>query len=98
MKQLTEQQAIEFAKSEVWKIWTDEQMAFFQLQQRRLCMPFDRYRQAVEAILKRPVWTHEFAKPELLIDEYQREKPAPTMEEIINMIPPEKLILLVEEE
>jgi hypothetical protein len=60
-----------------------------------LCMPFDVFHEAVEKTLGRPVWTHEFGlnfdglKAELL-----GEKPASTMEEIINLIPEDKRVVI----
>lgn len=94
MKQLTEQQAIVFAKSKEYEHWTDEQIVRFQLFQKRLCMDFGRFHQAMEAVLGRPVWTHEFADADRLKEEYLGTRSAPTMEEIINLIPEEKRLIL----
>ena len=38
----------------------------------------------------RPVYTHELANPKALQEEYEGKRPAPTFEEIANMIPEEK--------
>lgn len=93
-KQLTQEQAIELAKSEVWKYWDFEQKVRFQLFQRRLCMPFDVFHEAIEKVLGRPVWTHEFINHDSMVLEYLGEKPAPTFDEICDMIPAEKRIIL----
>ena len=58
MEQLTEEQAIEFAKRKVYEDWTDEQIVRFQLFQKKLCMDFGRFHQAIEKVLDRPVYTH----------------------------------------
>jgi hypothetical protein len=94
MKQLTEKQAIAFSKSGVWKNWTDEEVVKFQLYQDRLCLDFSRFHQAMEGVLGRPVFTHEFAFSESLVEEYEGKRPTPTFGEIINLIPVEKRILI----
>ena len=94
MKQLTEKQAIALYQSGEWKDWTDAEIVKFQLFQERTSLPFDRYHAAIEAVLGRPVWTHEFGWPDNLISEYLGEKPAPSFDDIISMIPPDKLIIL----
>ena len=94
MKQFTRLQAVLFYQSGEWKDWTDEEIVKIQLFQDKLCLPFEKFRQSVESVLKRPVWTHEFATPKSLIDEYQRERPAPTFEEILALIPEEKRIII----
>jgi len=81
-------------ESEIWKDMTLEQIAEFQLFQDRLCVPFDKFQEAMEKLLNRPVWTHEFAFKDQLIKEFLGEKSAPTMEEIINQIPEEKRIII----
>ena len=43
VKQLTKEQAIKAAQSEIWKDMTDQQIVQFQLFQSRLCMPFGEF-------------------------------------------------------
>lgn len=93
MKHLTKKEAIAFYESNVWKEWTDDQIARFQLFQPLLCVPFSRFHEAVEKVLGRPVYTTEFATLNLQ-KEYLGEKPAPTLEEIINLIPEDKRIVI----
>lgn len=94
MKQLTKEQAIAFAESGEWKDWTDEEIVRFQLYQKKLCMDFHRFHLAVGKVLGREVYTHEFANWDAIVAEYEGERTAPTFEEIINMIPEEKRILI----
>ena len=94
MKQLTENQAIKLAESKELENWTDEQIVRFQLFQDRLCMDFGRFQLAMEKVLDRPVWTHEFADKEGLIKEYLGVKEPPTFEEIMNLIPKDKRIII----
>lgn len=93
-KQLTEDEAIAFYKSDKWKEMTLDEIAAFQLFQDLLCVPFDKFHEAMEHALGRPVWTHEFAFHQRMIDEYLGIKGKATMEEIINLIPKEKLIII----
>jgi len=93
MIQLTKQQAIALAKSGIWKTWTDEEVVKFQLYQCKLCMDFDRFHQAIEKVLGRPVWTHEFAFGNIK-EEYEGKREMPTFKEILNLIPAEKRIVI----
>lgn len=94
MKQLTKEQAIAFGDNKLYEGMTSRQIAEFQLQQDRLCMPFDVFHKAVEESLGRPVWSHEFVNPKGLLKELLGEKLAPTFEEIINIIPAEKRVVI----
>lgn len=95
--QLTERQAIQIAKSGVWKSWFDEEKARFQFYQDRLCMPFDVFHQAFQKIVGRSIWTHEFAASNRkhLQKEFDGKVLPPTLDEIIEMIPEEKRFLLI---
>jgi len=74
IKQLTKEQAIKMYESEIWKDMSLEQIGKFQLFQDLLCVPFDKFHEAIEKLLNRPVWTHEFAFKDELIKEYLGEK------------------------
>lgn len=91
---LTKEQALKLYNTQFWKEMTYEQIAKFQLFEERLCMPFDIFHEAIEKTLKRPVWIHELAfegiKKEILGEEL-----APTLEEIMNLIPEDKRILVL---
>ena len=93
--QVTREEAIDIAKSKIWKKWTDEEIVKFQLFQDRLCVDFSTFHKAMEKVLNRPIFSHEFADQDRLIDEYLGKREKPTMEEIINMFPKDKTILLV---
>ena len=61
----------------------------------KLCMPFSRFHEAIEKVLDRPVYTHEFGlNYDGIVKEFLGEKEKPTLKEIINLIPKEKLIIL----
>jgi len=98
MKQLTKKQAIAMANSKIWENWTDEQIVRFQLFQDRLCMPFDRFHEAMGKVLGRSIWTHEFTSTNHpnLCQEYLGTKSAPTFNEIIELIPVDKRIIITQ--
>jgi len=74
---------------------SDADLVKMQLFQDRLCMPFNEFHRAIESVLGRPVWTHEFGSRGNLKAEYLGEKAAPTFDEIMALIPEEKRILIV---
>lgn len=92
--EISVEQAIAIYESKIWETWTDEEIVKFQLFTPLLCMPFDKFHEAVEIVLNRPVWTHEFADSDSLRKEYLGERKAPTFEEIVSIIPEEKRIIL----
>jgi len=95
-KQLSEEQAIEMAESSWWEGKSAEEIVKFQLYQEKLCMDFPDFHKAVEEALGRPVWTHEFAlNYQGLKDEFEGKVGKPTMQDIIEMIPEEKRIIVM---
>jgi len=92
--QLTQEQAIAMAKSNIWKTWSAEQVVRFQMFQHRLCMDFSHFHKCVEEVLGRPVFTHEFGFRDEMVKEYLGDKDAPTFEDIINLIPQEKRLII----
>lgn len=96
MQQLTEKQAITIFDSNIWQSWDDETVVRFQLFQDRLCMPFNRFHTALQRVLKRKVYTSELCTNNLdnIYKEYLGYKPAPTFDEIISLIPKDKLNII----
>ncbi len=92
---MTQEEAVALYDSEFWESMTLRERAEFQLIEDRLCMPFEVFHEAIEKTIGRPVFTHEFAlNREGLKRELFEFKDAPTMEEIIDMIPAEKRIVI----
>lgn len=91
---MTTEQAIQLAKSNWWKGLPAHDIVTFQLFEDKLCMDFSDFHKAVEDSLGRPVWTHEFAFADKLKQEFLGDKPAPTFEEIVNLIPADKRIIV----
>lgn len=82
--------AIELASTNWWELCSHREIAEFQLFTKELACPFAVFHEAVEKSLGRPVWTHEFGMNyESICKEFLGEKDAPTMEEIIALIPEE---------
>ena len=95
MKQLTREQAIELAKSKVYENWTNEEIVRCQLFQEKLCMDFSRFHEALEKVLGRPILTHEIAMNyDGIVSEFLGEKDSPTFEEIIELIPKDKRVVI----
>lgn len=92
---LTKEQAIALHESGFWQTMSYRDRAMFQMFEAKLCMPFDVFHEAVEKTLARPVYTHEFGlnwgglQKELL-----GEQAAPSFDEIVALIPADKLIIL----
>ena len=58
-------------------------------------MPFDVFHKAVEETLGRPVFTHEFGlNLDGLCKELAGEQKAPTLQQIVELIPEEKRLLI----
>lgn len=90
------EKAIELYKSGWWKGKTDREIARFQLFTGELCCPFDIFHKAIEASLGRPVFTHEFGlNYDGLVQEFLDERDAPTLEQVMELIPSDKRIVVV---
>ncbi len=92
---MTRVQAKRLHDSGFWRGLSDSDIVKFQLFEDRLCIPFDVFHEAVEKVLGRPVFTHEFAFMDLLQKEFLKERPAPSLAEIMDLIPAEKRVLVV---
>jgi hypothetical protein len=95
VKQLTKEQAIVFSETKAWEVMDDSQKVGFQLFQERLCIPFDVFHEAITNVLGRPVYTHEFGLDyDGLVSEFLGDRCAPTIGDIMNLIPEEKRIII----
>lgn len=89
------EKAIELYDSNWWEGLSHRDIAEFQLFTAELCCPFDVFQEAVEKSLGRPLFTHEFGlNYGGICKEFLGEKEPPTMNEILHMIPQEKLIIV----
>lgn len=78
-----------------WEGRSHREIAEFQLLTDELCIPFSMFHEAIEKALRRPVFTHELGLNRSgLISELLDGAPAPSFDEIIGLIPAEKLVLV----
>ena len=93
-RQLTKEQALSLYESKFWEGMIDREIALFQLCAYTLCMPWDVFHSAIEKALGREVDSHEFKGEnfESLREELLGNQPPPTQQEILDLIPPSKLI------
>jgi hypothetical protein len=93
---MTRDDAVFLSESRFWEQLSYRERAMFQLWEERLCMPFEVFHEAVEKALDRPVYTHEFG---LNLDGLRREllgdQPAPTLDDILALIPADKRVVIV---
>jgi hypothetical protein len=68
---MDKEQAIEFYNSKKWESMTDIEKVKFQLYESKLCMPFSIFQEAMESVLGRPIYTHEFADSQKLKQEFE---------------------------
>jgi hypothetical protein len=96
MIDLTREEAVALYNSGFWETMSSEERAKFQMLNERLCMPFDVFSEAMSKYLGRPVYTHEFTSSnhDSLMKEVFDGAPPPTLDEIINLIPKEKRVIL----
>ena len=93
-----QQTAIALSESKWWEGMTTRDICSVQLFTEELCCPFQVFHKAIEEALGRPVWTHEFGlNYDGLVAEFLGERTAPTMQEIIELIPEHKRIVIVSE-
>lgn len=87
--------AIALSKSGWWKGLPPRDVATFQMFTDELSMPFGDFHEALEKTLGRPVFTHELAMNyDGLCDELLGKVPAPSMADILNLIPEDKRIVI----
>jgi hypothetical protein len=92
---MTSQEAKDLAATRWWEHTTPQEAALFQLNEEMLCMPFSDFHKAVETLLDRPVFTHEFANPSALLAEAAGKCERPTLDQILTLIPEEKRVVVV---
>lgn len=93
---MTKDEAMAMYESGWWKEKTPREIVAFQLFEPKLCMNFGDFHEAVEQVLGRPVFTHEFGMNlDGLKAEFNGTEPAPTLTEIIDQLPADKTVIVV---
>jgi hypothetical protein len=94
-RSIGEDRAIALAESRWWASCTPRQITQFQLFTCELCLPFDVFHEALEKSLGRPVFTHELGLNfDGIVREFLGQDEPTTMQEIIDLIPEEKRIII----
>ena len=98
-KSIGRPRAIALFGSRWWLSRSAREIAKFQLFTVELCLPFGIFHRALEEVLGRPIWIHEFGfRLEELVQEFLDERDAPTMDEIFALLPrTNRLDVFVEE-
>lgn len=89
-EQISKEQSIKLAESGVWKEWDPHKLVRFQLFQKRLSVDFAAFHEALEAVLDRPVFTHEMGiNYDGIVEEYLdvTNTSVPTFKELVEYIP-----------
>jgi hypothetical protein len=92
--ELTKEQAIAMAQSGWWLERTAREIVDIQLYEDRLTMDFSAFHRATEEALGRPVFSHEFARPDLLIAELEGRSTKATFAEVMDKLPKGKPVIL----
>jgi len=95
-KSIGSKAAIAMADAQWWTGKESREIALVGLITAELCLPFTLLHEHVEKALGRPVFTHEFTGDgcDRMIEEIRGERDAPTINEIIALIPEAKRILV----
>lgn len=92
---MEKEEAVKLYNSKFWETMSYRERATFQLFENLLCMPFEIFHEAIEKSLKRPVYTHELGlNVEGLRKELMGEQPVPTLQDILELIPKNKRIVV----
>lgn len=92
---MTAEQAVEMAKSQWWEGMAAADVVSVQLYEEKLCMDFSAFHAAVEEVLGRPVWTHEFAWPAKLRAEFEGRVPRASFADVMAKLPPGVPVVVV---
>lgn len=94
MSQMTREEAVAFAQHGLWRHLSVKDRGRLQLCQSLLCMPLEAFHEGIEALLGRPVFTHEFAFMDRLRSEAEGHMPTPSLFDILELIPADKRVVL----
>jgi len=86
---LNKEGAIKLYNSKWWEGKTAKEIVDFQLYEKRLCVEFSVFHKAIEEVLGRPVFTHEFADQKALQEEYEGKREYDGLDASIKRIVPE---------
>ena len=95
MNSIGKKKAVDLAETNWWELCESREIAEFQLFTEELCRPFEVFHKAVEDSLGRSVWTHELGMNwEGITAEFLGEREPPSIDQIVNLIPEEKRLVI----
>ena len=92
---MDKEEAIKLYNTKWWLNKTDIEIAEFQLNEPTLCCPFDIFHRAVTTYMGRPVFTHEFADLQALIDEHNGKREYDGIIDSLKRVAPGKPIVII---
>jgi hypothetical protein len=84
-----------YGKNHWWASKDPKELFWGQINEPILIIDFGKFHEAAEKALGRPVWSHEFARPDVLIQEYQGKIPKANFADVMDKIPEGKKIITV---
>lgn len=91
---MTKQQALDLVATRWWEERGPADIVAFQLFEELLCMPWEEFHGAVQQVLGRDVFIHEFGWGiDQLRGEFLKEREPATLDQVLALIPPEKLLI-----
>jgi hypothetical protein len=95
-KSIGKEKAIALANSEWWVGMDPKQIAKIGMFTQELCLPFTILHENLEKALGRPVFTHELGLNfDGICQELLGERDAPSLQEIMELIPADKRVIVV---
>lgn len=91
---LAQETAVALYEASWWKSFGLQESAVLQLHQDRLCMPINKFKEALSFAFGRTIFSHELRDPDRLKAELSSLKKAPTFQEVLDMIPLEKRVVV----
>lgn len=85
---LSKEQSLKLYETSFWEELSSVDLVNFQLFEERLCMPFEVFHEAVEKVLGRPVFIHEFGVAyDRIVVQFLNGRTAPSFEDRLNLLP-----------
>lgn len=91
---MTREEAIAMLRTGTYYYLTNEQIVRLFCECGRCFCPMDTLWQALEDVLGRPVFIHEFGRLDALKAEFEGRTPKRTLTDIVGDFPPEKLLVI----
>jgi len=91
---LNKEEATKLYNSKWWEGKTAKEIVDFQLYEDKLCVEFPVFHKAMEQVLGRPVYTHEFADQKALQEEYEGKREYDGLDASIKRVVPKNVTVI----